>query len=191
MAVAEVDVSVIVRCRDDEERIGHVISRTTEHLKSLDLTYEILVADEGSGDNTCAVATLLRREHKDLEVLHRDEQSSLVDAAQRARGKTLLLIEARVPVDGLAPLGFVLGRINDDLDLFVMSGRYIVLRRTRTWRAFDALHQRDWPAVERRLVERATELGLRHSTAELRSQRRRLRDLLRLPLHSLRTTRAL
>ncbi len=180
MAVAEVDVSVVVRCRDDEERIGHTISRLVEHLQSLGLRFEVLVADEGSGDNTVAVATLLRRQCKEIEVVHGEETNALFAAAQRAHGKTLILLDARADA-GLSPLGFVLGRVNDDLDLFVMSGRYVVLRRTRTWRAFDALHQRDWPSVERRLVERARELGLRHSMAELRSQRRRLRDLLPLP----------
>ncbi len=191
MAGTEVDVTVILRCRDDEERVGHAVRQVSAHVSSLGLSCEVLVADEGSGDNTVAIAMLLRRHHKDLEVLQRGAQSSLFEAAQRARGRTLLLLDVRGADANLSPLGFVLGRVSDDLDLFVMSERYIVMRRTRTWRAFDALHQRDWPALEKRLVERAIELGLRHSTAALRSQRRRLRDLFRLPLPSLKRTRAL
>src|SRR4051794_38376306 len=54
------DVTVVVRVCDDEERIGHVLKRMAAHLRSLQLHFEILVADEGSGDNTLAVATLLR-----------------------------------------------------------------------------------------------------------------------------------
>lgn len=178
---AEFDVTVILRCRDDEERIGHAITRVTEHLASLGQSVEVVVADEGSTDNSVAVATLLRRQVSHLEITFRDAQgSALAHAASRARGKTLLLLEANEP-PSLSALGFVLGRLSDELDLFVVTGRYLAMRRTRTWRAFDALQHRDWPSVERRLIERARVLGLKHSEASMRSSRRRLRDFLPLP----------
>jgi hypothetical protein len=43
-----------------------------------------------------------------------------------------------------------------------LGGRYLVLRRTRAWRAFDALvwRRRDPRSLERRLIRRARALDL-------------------------------
>ena len=48
-------VTAIVVCRDDEERVGHVVRRLAAHLRSLRLRFQILVVDEGSADNTLAL----------------------------------------------------------------------------------------------------------------------------------------
>jgi hypothetical protein len=69
--------------------------------------------------------------------------------------------------------------LRDGLDVVALGGRYLVLRRTRAWRAFDALvGPRDEPMpmriVERRFLRRARQLGLA-CTVTHRTPRRWLR----------------
>jgi hypothetical protein len=164
IASPDCDVTFIVRTVDDEERVGHVLGRIARYLAAHQLRAEILVADEGSGDNTVAVAVMLRRQLREIVVLHAPPGCGFRDGCQRARGRVIVLADARTDAP-LAPLGFALGRLRDGLDVVALGGRYLVMRRTRAWRAFDALvGPRDLPmpmtTVERRFLRRARQLGL-------------------------------
>jgi glycosyltransferase involved in cell wall biosynthesis len=154
-------VTVVVRVRDDEERVGHVVRKVAAHLRGLRLRFEVLVADEGSGDNTVAVAALVHRDVPELEVMHSAAGQGFYDACLRARGRSLVLYDARLEAP-LAPLGFALGRLRDGADVVAVAGRYLVCRRTRAWRAFDALvtRRRRQRSVEQRFLRRARALGL-------------------------------
>src|SRR5262245_17998103 len=85
--VPDVDVTVVMRVFDDEERIGHVLRRVTQHLRGLGLSFELLLVDEGSGDNTLAVVALVRSSIPELEVLHTVPQQGYVTGSQAARGR--------------------------------------------------------------------------------------------------------
>jgi glycosyltransferase involved in cell wall biosynthesis len=159
-AQPDCDVTFIVRTLDDEERIGHVLGRIARYLDAHHLRAEILVADEGSGDNTVAVAVMLRRQIREIGVIHAPPGCGFRDACQRARGRILVLADARTDAP-LGPIGYALGRLRDNLDVVALGGRYLVMRRTRAWRAFDALvGRRDPAAVEQRFLRRARHLGL-------------------------------
>jgi hypothetical protein len=99
-------------------------------------------------------------------VLHAEPDRGFRDASVRARGRFIVLADARSDAP-LAPLGFALSRLHDGVDIVSVSGRYLVVRRTRAWRAFDALAARreDLPGesmqrIERRFLRRARRLGL-------------------------------
>jgi hypothetical protein len=183
MTTPDCDVTFIVRACDDEERIGHVLRRAAAYLDAHGLTSEIVVADEGSGDNTVAVAVMLRPLIRQLVVLHAAPGLGFHDACQRARGRVVVLADARTEAP-LAPLGFALGRLRDGLDVVALGGRYLVFRRTHAWRGFDALKiaRRDPRALERRFLRRARHLGLACTV----TQRKRKPRWTRL-LHALRT----
>src|SRR5579862_1719100 len=89
------DVTVILRVRDDEERIGHALKRLASHLRALELGFEILVADEGSGDNTLAVTALWRPSLPELELIHAQPGEGYQLACERARGRAVVLYDAR------------------------------------------------------------------------------------------------
>jgi glycosyltransferase involved in cell wall biosynthesis len=159
-ASPDCDVTFIVRTLDDEERIGHLLARIARYLGQHRLSAEIIVADEGSGDNTVAVAIMLRRQIREIAVLHTTPGAGFRDACQRARGRVLVLADARTEAP-LGPVGYALGRLREGLDVVALGGRYLVMRRTRAWRAFDALvGRRDPIAVEERFLKRARALGL-------------------------------
>lgn len=174
-ASPDCDVTFIVRCLDDEERVGHVLNRIARYLRQHRLTAEILVADEGSGDNTVAVAVMMRPTIREIAVLHSEPGCGFYDACQRARGRVVVLADARTDAP-LAPLGFALGRLRDGLDVVALGGRYLVFRRTHAWRAFDALvGRRDPAAVQRRFLRRARQLGLACTVTHARPKPRWLR----------------
>src|SRR5215467_3081217 len=86
------DVSVILPFGDDEEAVGIAVRRTAEHLRQLNLSFEILAIDEDSGDNSHAVLALLRAEVPELRVTHASGRGRGVDiGVARAQG-TLLLV---------------------------------------------------------------------------------------------------
>jgi hypothetical protein len=160
MTSASPDVTFIVRTSDDEERIGHTLSRVSRYLGAQHLSAEILVADEGSGDNTVAVAVMLRRQIREIAVIHAAPGCGFRDACQRARGRIVVLADARTDAP-LGAVGYAFGRLREGLDVVALGGRYLVFRRTRAWRAFDALvGRRDPLAVEQRFLRRAKQLGL-------------------------------
>ena len=153
------DVTVVLRTRDDEERVGHALRRIAEHLRAHKWSYELLVADEDSGDNTVAIAALLHRSFPEVEVLHTAAGEGYYTGSQRARGRAILLLDARCEAP-LSALGFALGRLDAGTDVVSVGGtnraRYLVMRRTRAWRAFDAL-----VADAAGFVRRARALGLK------------------------------
>ncbi len=160
-ATATPDVTVVVRVRDDEERVGHAAGRIGRYLRGLGLAFELLVADESSGDNSVAVATLLKRELPELAVIHAPVGRGYYVAAQQARGRALLLVDARteVPLARVAPS---LAQLKNGHDVVVVDDHFIVLRRTKTWRTFAALvtTQRRPRTIERRILRRAHRLSL-------------------------------
>jgi len=175
---AECELSFILRCRDDEERVGHTIQRISSHLRGLGLRFELLVVDEGSGDNTLAIAALLRKGHDELEVLDATPGQGFVVGAQRARGRIVVACDVRAEAP-LAALGYALGRLDRGLDVVALGGRFLVFRRTRALRALDALSgtRRDPRDLEHRFLRRARTLGL--SVAITHPRRERILDRLR------------
>jgi hypothetical protein len=154
------ELTAIVRMGDDEERIGHVLRRIVPHLRSLEIPFELVAVDEGSGDNSVFVATMLKSELPEIEVRHAQPGAGFHDAAQEAYGRLVLLYDARCDAP-LNALGYAIGRLREGLDVVAVGGRYLVLRRARAWRAFDALIEgRDTVELERRVLKRSRALGL-------------------------------
>ncbi len=164
--MSDLDTSVLIVCRDDEEHVGHLIRRVAGHLAALELRYEILLFDEGSGDNSLALLSLLKRELPQLDVFAGvDEGRGFVRGAELARGRTLLLLDARSEAP-FSAVGFALQRIREGADAVIVAGRYLVLHRIRALRAHDTLvHHRDTLELERRFVRRARSLGLEVAVA--------------------------
>jgi Glycosyl transferase family 2 len=184
----DVDVTAVVACRDDEESAGHTVRRVASHLRALGLRAEVLAVDEGSADNTLALLSLLRRALPELEVVAGAAPGrGFVRGAQLARGRALVLIDARSEAP-LSALGFALQRVAGERDAVAVGGRYLVLHRTRTMRAHEALlHGRDPGELERSFLKRARSLGL---AVDMAAPRRRptpwarLREVLLAPIAS-------
>ena len=192
---SEVEFSAVVVCRDDEERAGHMLRRLAAHLRSLGLHFEILAVDEASTDNTLSLLSLLRRDLPELRVVAGVQPGrGYARGLRLAHGQAVLLVDARCEAPWSA-LGFALNRVGSGevpgeagYDALAVSGRYLVVRRTRTLAAADALgHHRDALDLERRFMRRARALGLRVDVAASRARPgawARLRQSILLPLAS-------
>jgi hypothetical protein len=180
----EIDVTVVLRTCDDEERIASLVQRVTAACQGL--SCELLVADEGSGDNTVAVAILLRQAHPGLEVLHAAPGRGLAAGAERARGRVLVLADARHAgvISGLSEM--VARIVGGGADVVAVDGSFLAARRTRAWRAFSALveRRRDPAAHQARFLRRASGLRLRveRQPGARRSRLDELRRVLFAPL---------
>lgn len=164
------DVSVVLRVRDDEERVGRVAARWAAHLRQLHLQPEILIADEGSGDNTVAVATVLKRAVPELRILHCDPGRGVRQACEQARGRVVVVYDVAVEAAPNA-LGWALDRLRAGRDLVVVPGRYFVFRRARAFRAFDALVEPRHVLIERRFLRRARALELACDVTHVRHRK--------------------
>ncbi|MBI4511066.1 MAG: hypothetical protein HY698_15645 [Deltaproteobacteria bacterium] len=155
------DVSVIVPFGDDEDRVGKLVVRVAEHLRPQVRRFEILAVAEDSGDNSIAVLSLLRAQVPEIELLCTEKGHGFATGAKVARGRALWLLDVARSDAPLFPFHWASRKIHSDAaDLVVLEGRYVLCRRTRTWRALEGIRGRG-TTFERRLVRRAAVRGLR------------------------------
>jgi hypothetical protein len=129
---SEPEISVVLAVGDHEEAIGHDIRRVASHLDRLGRSYEILVVNAGSKDNSLSIARLLATTSPAVQVLARDTGGrAFLRGASEARGETVVFMEAGRSKP-LAPLGWALSRLAAGRDAVVLRGRYIVARRLST-----------------------------------------------------------
>ncbi|HUQ05822.1 MAG TPA: glycosyltransferase [Kofleriaceae bacterium] len=156
------EISVVVPFADDEDTIGAAIQRLADHLRPLDLPFEILAVDEDSGDNSHAVLALLRAQVPELRVIQSPGRGRGADAgASRAQGRLLWIIDPDVAMGPLATVGPAITAIlAGHVDAVVVHGHFVVANRLRALPAVTGLRgSRD--ARRRRLARRMAALGLR------------------------------
>jgi hypothetical protein len=126
---SEPELSVVIAVGDQEDSIGHLIRNVASHLSRLGRSFEILIVNAGSGDNSLSIASVLASTAPEIEVLARDSRGrAFLRGTSEARGNVVVLIDASKPVS-LAPLAWALSRIATGRDAVVLRGRYIVARR--------------------------------------------------------------
>jgi hypothetical protein len=149
------DVSVILPFGDDEEFVGIAVRRTAEHIRSLNLSFEILAIDEDSGDNSHAVLALLRAEVPELRVTHAPGRGRGIEVgASRAQGTLIVVATPDVASASLDGVGEGLRRIlAGEGDAEVALARYTIAHRMRSLVAFRGARLVG-PAMHRRLAKR-------------------------------------
>src|SRR5436305_3487292 len=81
------EISVVLAVRDSEELVGHQIRTVARHLRELGRSFEILVVNDASSDNSLSVATLLAASIPELRVLPRNVSGrAFLRGASEARG---------------------------------------------------------------------------------------------------------
>ena len=154
------DVSVVLPFGDDEEFVGIAVRRTAEHLRSLNVHFEILAIDEDSGDNSHAVLALLRAEVPELRVTHAPGRGRGVEVgASRAQGTLVVVATPDVASASLDGVGDGIRRLlAGEGDAEVALARYTIAHRMRSLVAFRGARLVGL-AMHRRLAKR---LGVRH-----------------------------
>ncbi len=185
---SECDVSVIVPFGDDEERIGTMIRHVAAHLRALDARFEIIAADEDSRDNSVALLSLLH-DHgvlPELRIVSAGRDLGFTVGSRVARGRTVWLLDIDHAGRPFAPFWWAQGRVaGGEVDAVIVPGRFIVCRRTQSWRVLEETRGRG-VAYERRFTRRALARGLRvtmpggQSAASVSSPFHRVAEFLKL-----------
>jgi hypothetical protein len=158
------DLSVIIPFTDDEEKVGSLSRRVAAHLNVLEARFEILAVDEGSGDNSLALLSLLRDELPWLRVLAASSGRGFAAGAREARGRIVWLWDAASAAAPLAPFFWAHGRVSGGAgDVVIVPGRYAVCHRTAAWRVLDRARGRGRD-YERQLAKYALRANLRVDT---------------------------
>jgi cellulose synthase/poly-beta-1,6-N-acetylglucosamine synthase-like glycosyltransferase len=128
-AAADLEISVVLSVGNDEERVGHQIRSIASHLRRLGLSFEIVVVNDGSTDNSLSIVTLLGARMPELRVLGRNVAGrAFLRGASEARGAAVVLLAAGRTVS-FAPLGWALSRLAAGREAVILRGRYVVARR--------------------------------------------------------------
>lgn len=93
-----IDLSVFVPCFNEEKRVISTIRTIEAAMREIGCTYEIIVADDGSTDNTCRVVQEYAAANPDVPLrLHRNSRNlglarTFVETAFRGRGEFYRLV---------------------------------------------------------------------------------------------------
>ena len=124
------EVSVVLAVRNVEDSVGGAVKRVVQHLRGLNVPFEILAVNDGSWDTSLAVLRLLAAEIPELRLIEQDLASrAFVRGAAEARGATVVLMDASQIPSSLAPIGWSLSRLAHGIEAVVVRGRYVAARR--------------------------------------------------------------
>lgn len=165
MKQGPVDVSVVIPFSDDEERVGRAARRVVDHLVNLGLSFELLLVDEDSGDNSVALLSLLRAHVPELRIVASPGPGFGFETGARvARGRTLWLLDLDAAGAPLGGFGWAHARVvGNAADVVHVEGRFLVGRRMRLAPVLHGLRGTG-PAFERRVLRRARAHHLRVET---------------------------
>ena len=113
-----VEVSVVMPCLNEQDTIGTCIQRAAEALEEQGIAGEIIVADNGSTDNSAAIARGLG-----ARVVHQDERgygAAYMKGIAAARGRFIVIGDSDNTYD-FKELPRLIGPLRQDADLVVGS----------------------------------------------------------------------
>jgi glycosyltransferase involved in cell wall biosynthesis len=95
---AAIDVSVLVPAKDEAENLPLFMEQAAEAFANSTVSYEVVVIDDGSTDNTSRVLAELQKRYPFLRVAHHRRQRGIADALRTgylaARGRVLVFYPA-------------------------------------------------------------------------------------------------
>jgi dolichyl-phosphate beta-glucosyltransferase len=108
MRAPAMDLSVVIPAFNEEKRLGPTLRRVVDHLRAQGVSFEVLVVDDGSEDDTAGVARQF--EGEGVRVLpqerNRGKGAVLKVGVLASRGDEVLLVDADLstPIEDLARL---------------------------------------------------------------------------------------
>ncbi|HET8650905.1 MAG TPA: glycosyltransferase family 2 protein [Gemmatimonadales bacterium] len=83
-SVAPVDVSVLVPAKDEAENLPEFLRLAAESLGAAGFSFEVVVVNDGSRDNSIEVLRQLQQQYPFLRVVHHRRQRGIADALRSA-----------------------------------------------------------------------------------------------------------
>jgi glycosyltransferase involved in cell wall biosynthesis len=117
-----VTVSVVIPVFNEEATVGNVVTRTQKTLKQMEISYEILVVDDGSNDKSANIAQKL--ETHVLRKMHQGKGLALRHGFMHTKGEIVVTLDA----DGShkpEEIPQVLRYIMEDRADFIVGSRFL------------------------------------------------------------------
>ncbi len=96
--MTEPHLSIVIPAYNEERRLPPTLRKLFAYLPTLQCSYEIIIADDGSKDRTAAVVRELQKTHPELELIsdgiNRGRTPTIKNAMLRARGSLVLETDA-------------------------------------------------------------------------------------------------
>ncbi len=120
MDTAQIELSVVIPCLNEEETIGECVREAREAIEAMSISAEIVVADNGSTDRSAEIAT--HEGARCVPVLERGYGSALSGGFSASRGKWILFADGDGSYD-FGELPKFLAKLRAGAD-FVASSRF-------------------------------------------------------------------
>src|SRR5207245_7111978 len=116
----EIEFSIVMPCRNEGRTVGRCIEKAQRSLREQGLSGEIIVADNGSGDDSRMIARRLGA--RVIGVSPRGYGSALMGGIAAARGRFVVMGDADDSYE-FADIGAFIGKLREGYDL-VMGNRF-------------------------------------------------------------------
>jgi glycosyltransferase involved in cell wall biosynthesis len=118
------EVSIIIPAYNEASYIDRCVDSVEKTMRGLTKSYEIILAEDGSTDNTRNIIEKITQERPEVYYVHSDERlgrgKALKTAFRYAKGKILVYMDADLSVD-LHALGSLIKATEDGYDVAVGS----------------------------------------------------------------------
>jgi polyisoprenyl-phosphate glycosyltransferase len=165
-------LSVVVPCYNEDAVLDELHRRLTASCRSVELTYEIVLVNDGSDDGTWSHLLALADDDSHLVLVNlarnHGHQLALTAGLNFCRGESILILDADLQ-DPPELLSDMLERLRNGAD--VVYGR----RRRRTR---ESLFKRTTAALFYRLIDRLADVTIHRDTGDFRLMTRRVLDVL-------------
>ena len=98
-----IEVSIVLPAYNEADRIEDAVEKTIDFLKGTALSYEIIIAEDGSTDGTDKIASILSKKYPVVEHFHSDQRlgrgRALRNAFENSRGKILAYMDVDLSTD--------------------------------------------------------------------------------------------
>jgi len=130
------ELSLVIPTYNEKENIQNLIKKIQEEFKENEIDGEIIIVDDNSPDGTGKIIETLKKEQKNLKIIHRKGKlglsSAVLDGWKIAEGKILGVMDADLshPPEKIKELFWAIGK--DKVD-FTIGSRYIKGGKIEGW----------------------------------------------------------
>jgi dolichol-phosphate mannosyltransferase len=164
----ELDLSIVIPIYNEEENIPYLLQRLRTSLERLNLRYEIIAVDDGSGDDGAAVLKRYAATSPELKIVrlrrNSGQTAAIMAGLDRAAGEIIVTIDADLQNDP------------DDIDKLVtkVNEGYDVVSGWRKDRQDHALRRNFVSRIANRLISAVTGVYLHDYGCTLKAYRYRI-----------------
>ncbi len=130
------EVSVVFPAHNEAGTLENAVEKTTEALKSFQLSYEIIIAEDGSTDGTDRIAAIISEKYPHVKHLHGEKRlgrgAALNNAFKKSSGKILVYMDVDLATN-IRQLKALIGSVKDEGYEFATGSR--LLRESKVERS--------------------------------------------------------